>query len=87
MELQKQNCCRSASGDVDMMKVMVRVRVENDRVRSVLDGRGRLHAVLPMAESAGVPTVDGRCRRRATLRDALSDDPCLGVVEKKPTVT
>ena len=72
MELQKQNCCRSASGDVDMMKVMVGARVESDRARSVLDGRGRLHAVLPMAQSAGVPTDVGRCRRRATLRDALS---------------
>ena len=63
---------RSASGDVDMMKVMVGARVESDRARSVLDGRGRLHAVLPMAQSAGVPTDDGRCRRRATPRELLS---------------
>ena len=31
-------CCRSASGDVDMMKVMVGARVESDRARSALDG-------------------------------------------------
>ena len=58
--------------NLDMMKVMVRARVESDGARSVFDGLARLHAALAMAESAGVPTVDGRCRRRATLRDALS---------------
>ena len=38
MELLQANCCRSASGDVDMMEVMGRARVESDGARSVLDG-------------------------------------------------
>ena len=38
MELPQAKCCRSASGDVDMMEVMVGARVESDRARSALDG-------------------------------------------------
>ena len=55
-----------------MMKVMGRARVESDRARSAFDSLARLRAVLAMALSAGVPIDDGRCRRRATPRDALS---------------
>ena len=38
MKRTQSKCCRSASGDVDMMEVMVGARVESDRARSVLDG-------------------------------------------------
>ena len=38
VEWTQSQCCRSASGDVDMMEVMVGARVESDRARSALDG-------------------------------------------------
>ena len=66
VEWTQSQCCRSASGDVDMMEVMVGARVESDRARSALSmGEVGCKPLWPWQSQLGCrqSTDGGRCRR------------------------